>query len=334
MIPCPEPRKGLILHSGAIGDCLLTLPLAAFVKQACRLDQVHYMGRLEAIGFYPRRCCIDHVRPLESAPLHRLFTPTSEFTLDDPDRLITTFQGYEQIVSFLGAEHPDFEQNLLLTVHCSHSAEVTLLPMTPPPPIDEHVSRFYIRSYAEQLGLDMPDVNLSVPWLRPTAEDDTAGQDVLRKAGLDPDSPIAMIHPGSGGRHKCWHPENFVALAYALDEFGLNPVFLLGPAEQERMESDTLEQFRHAGTIVSNLTLTQVVQLLTQADVYIGNDSGISHIAGALAQKTVVLFGPTRPTLYRPLGPAVTVFQPEPESFASLCTNDIAALLSQIQTGV
>ena len=331
MIPCAEPRKGLILHSGAIGDCLLTLPLAAMMKQVCGLDQVHYMGRLEAVGFYPRRSCIDYVRPFDSAPLYRLFTPTSQFTLDDPDRLITTFQGYEQIVSFLGADHPDFEQNLLLTVHCSHSAEVTLLPMTPPQDTDEHISRFYIRCYVEQLGLDMPEVNLSDPWLTPTAEDYTVGEDWLRNAGLDPDSPIAIIHPGSGGRDKCWHPENFLALAYALDEFGLKPVFLLGPAEWERMEYDLLEKFRHAGTVVSKLTLTQVVQLLTQADVYIGNDSGVSHIAGALAQKTVVLFGPTRPTLYRPLGPAVTVFQPDPENFDSLCADDIAALLNRIQ---
>ncbi|NLK42069.1 MAG: glycosyltransferase family 9 protein [Planctomycetes bacterium] len=330
MILCPEPRKGLILHSGAIGDCVLTLPLAAFIKQTFGLDQMHYMGRLEAVGFYPRRSCIDHVRPIESVPLHRLFTPTDAFALDDPDRLIKTFEGYEQIVSFLGAGHPHFEQNLLLTVHCSHSAEVTMLPAAAPEDCREPISLFYIRCFAEQLRLEMPAINLAVPWLVPDPQDYLVGQALLEEARLVPDSAIAIIHPGSGGVHKCWHPENFLALAYALAEYGRTPVFLLGPAEQERMGPEMIEKFHPAATVLSALTLTEVVQVLTQADVYIGNDSGISHIAGALGKQTVVLFGPTDSTVYRPLGPAVTVFHAREEGFRGVCSSDVAGLLNRI----
>lgn len=329
---CAEPKKGLILHSGAIGDCLLTLPLAAFLKRACGLTQVHFMGRPEAIGFYPGRSGIDGVRPMESVPLHRLFEPKGEFVLEDHDRLITAFDGYEQIVSFLGTDHPNFEQNLLLTVHCSHSAEITMLPLAPPTGGSELLSHFYIRCYAQQYGVEMPTVELTVPWLAPTTEDLLAGRDRLEQVGVNLDASVAILHPGSGGRHKCWHPENFLNLANALGSRGRQPVFLFGPAEQERFALPLQEQFRQAAPVLSNLNLTQTLQILTQADLFIGNDSGISHLAGALGKKTIAIFGPTDSALYRPLGPAVTIFQAQPEGFQAPCPADLAHLLERLDT--
>lgn len=315
------------MHSGAIGDCLLTLPLAAFMKRTCGLTQVHFMGRLDAADLYPLRTAVDGVRPMESAPLHRLFEPRASFTLDDPDRLIAAFKGYRQIVSFLGAGHPDFEQNLLMTVHCSHSADVTMLPLAPSSPAGEPLSAFYIRSFAEQLGIEAAHVDLAAVWLKPTADDQVAGHDALKQAGVDPDASVAVIHPGSGGRHKCWHRENFLRLAQTLSGRNIRPVFLFGPAEQERFAPEVQQRFRDTGPVLGGLSLPQVVQILSQADIYIGNDSGITHIAGAMGKKTIVLFGPTDPALYRPLGPAVTVFKARPEGFNAACPDDLSALL-------
>lgn len=329
-MPCHDPRKGLILHSGAIGDCLLTLPMAAFMKRACGLDQVHFLGRPDATGFYPRRSCIDFVKPLEGVPLHRLFVPEQEFVLDDPDRLITAFAGYEQIVSFLGAGHSDFEQNLLLTVHCSHSAEVVTLPMAPPPEIREHVSAFYIRLLAEQLGIEAGDAALTAVQLEATAQDQSAGHDTLKAAGVHPDASIAILHPGSGGRHKCWHDENFICLAKRLAARNVQPIVVFGPAEEERFAASVQRQFEAAAPVLRGLELVEMLQVLSQADVFIGNDSGVSHIAGAMGKKTVAIFGPTDPMLYRPLGPAVTVFIARPESFTAPCPDDLTALLSDI----
>lgn len=324
---CCEPRKGLILHSGAIGDCLLTLPLAAFMKRACGLTQVHFMGRLEAVGFYLRRSCIDFVKPMESVPLHRLFAPQTEFVLDDPDRLITAFAGYEQIVSFLGAGHSEFERNLLMTVHCSHSAEVTMLAMAPSSERPEHISQFYVRSFAEQIGIDAGEVDEAAVWLTPTPEDQLAGRDILEAAGVNPDTTIAILHPGSGGRHKCWHYENFICLAKHLKDRQIQPIFMLGPAEEERLGASVQRQFEAAAPVLRGLALAEVVQVLSQSDVFIGNDSGVSHLAGAMGKKAVVIFGPTDPLLYRPLGPAVRVLAAKAEGFEVPCPDDAAAIL-------
>jgi len=329
---CPIPRKGLILHSGAVGDCLLTLPLAAFMKRACGLAQVHFMGRFEAAGFYLRRSCVDFVKPMESVPLHRLFEPQAVFAVDDPDRLITAFAGYAQIVSFLGAGHSDFEQNLLLTVHCSHSAEVTMLPMAPSGERPEHISEFYVRAFAESLGIDAGQSDVTAVWLTPTAEDQWAGRDRLAGVGVNADAAIAILHPGSGGRHKCWYYENFISAAEQLAARGVQPIFLLGPAEEDRLGATVQRRFEAAAPVLRGLTLTEVVQVLSQADVFIGNDSGVSHIAGAMGKKAVAIFGPTDPILYRPLGPAVTVFISKAEGFESPSVDDAAALFSQIDT--
>ena len=330
MNSCTEHRKGLILHSGAIGDCLLTLPLAVYLKSALGMTQIHFMGRLEAVGFYPRRSCINHVRPLESVSLHRLFEPRGEFVLDDRDRLIAAFDGYEQIISFLGTDHPDFEHNLLMTVHCSHSAEVTMLPLAPKDVSTEPISHFYVQNFAEQLGLEAAAVDLAVPWLTPTADDQLAGRELLEQASINPDASIVILHPGSGGRQKCWHPANFLQLAEVLILRGRHPIFLFGPAEQERLILSLQEQFRRTAPVFTDLTLTQVFQLLSQVDLFIGNDSGISHMAGALGKKTVAVFGPTDSVLYRPLGPLVTTFPALPEGFQAPCPEDVIRLVDTL----
>jgi ADP-heptose:LPS heptosyltransferase len=64
------------------------------------------------------------------------------------------------------------------------------------------------------------------------------------------------------------------------------------------------------------LSLTQVLGLLSCVDGFIGNDSGITHLAAALGIRTYGVFGPTNPAVYKSVGPAVTVFRSSTASFA------------------
>ena len=58
------------------------------------------------------------------------------------------------------------------------------------------------------------------------------------------------------------------------------------------------------------------MELLSHANVFIGNDSGITHIAAGLGVRTFTMFGPTNPTVYKPIGPDVTVFEDKTAIFA------------------
>jgi len=304
-----DVKKAAIIQPGAIGDCVLTLPLAAFLKKTVGFHQIDLIGRTEYAGFYPARTAIDRVRSMESFPMHRLFESTEEFAREDNTRLIHSLCEYEYVISFLGLDNPHFEQNLLFAIHCSHSGEVTMLPMTPTG--QAHTAQFHIQEFAKlnpHLECEISDCTKDI-YIRPLPADMSAGTDILSRAGISEQASICLIHPGSGGLHKCWPAENFTALAEALRARNVEPVFLLGPAEQERFAESVQNQFKQTGYVLSRLDLGSVFQVLSCVDCFVGNDSGISHIAGAMGKKTIAIFGPTNPTYYHPLGPNATVIQ-------------------------
>ncbi|MHC4557550.1 MAG: hypothetical protein ACYS80_09635, partial [Planctomycetota bacterium] len=108
-------QRGLILQPGAIGDCILTLPLAAFMKDALQLGGIDILGHTEYVGILPGRTCIDGIRSIDSMDLHRLFAKTKAFELKDRDPLINAFADYAWIATFLGEPNSNFEQNLIFT---------------------------------------------------------------------------------------------------------------------------------------------------------------------------------------------------------------------------
>ncbi len=314
---CRNLRRGVIICPGGIGDCLLTLPLAAFLKQAHALGGVDFIGHAEYIDFYPGRTCIDSVKSIESIEFHRLFADQEHFTVEDHDRLIASFARYECIVSFLGADDANFETNLIFTVNCSRPAAITMLPLTAEGEFPGHISSFYIRRFALENGIaahDLPfDRNRLL--LTPHLADIENGSRLLAAAGVNPDETVIIIHPGSGGTKKCRHPENFRRIADRLMLMGKQVVFLLGPAELERLDAETLDRFKSTAPCLTGLDLTGVLQVMTRGDCYVGNDSGISHLAGAMGLRTLAMFGPTSPTLYKPLGPDVNVMGPDTDGF-------------------
>lgn len=306
-------RKGLILHPGAIGDCLLALPTASLMKQRLGIEQVDWIGHTEYIEFYPGRSAVDRIRSLESIPLHRLFQKTESFEVQEHDPLVYSFAGYEQVVSFLGHENPDFEQNLLFTVHCSQSAQVLVLP----PDKESYkgpIGRYYLEEVAAENQISLGDWKIPSPLLEPHPGDFSAGREEIQRLGLNPDHSIVLIHPGSGGQAKCWAHENFLHLAQRLKQENYEVIFLLGPAERERFSRKTLGAFQQFPSL-SELSLTQILQVLACSDGYIGNDSGISHLAAALAKPTLAVFGPTDPAKYAPIGPKVRILSVKEDLF-------------------
>ena len=135
-----------------------------------------------------------------------------------------------------------------------------------------------------------------------------------------------VIHPGAGSRAKRWSASGFARVAEAWNAAGGTAVMVAGPAE-----SDLTEQWRAAGLRVArDLELLEVADLLASAPVYLGNDSGISHLAGALDRSGVVLFGPTHPARWRPLAPGLEVVR-----FSDRETRDVVeAVLRRLRPGL
>lgn len=322
---CRNIRRGVIICPGAIGDCLLTLPLANHVKSLLGLGGIDFIGHTEYIDYFPGRTCIDGIKSIESIEFHRLFADRNEFVVEDGDRLISSFSRYESIISFMGDEDCNFESNLIYTVNCSHPAAITMLPLKCNGEFRGHISEFYIRKFVEENGLDTEQsvVDTALPLLKAHKSDLEQGRIVLEGLGIDPDDKLVIIHPGSGGEAKCWHVDNYLGLADKLASSGVQVLFLAGPAESPMIENGLAERAKSFGYFLSDLDLTGVLQVFTWGDCFIGNDSGISHLAGGMGLATVAVFGPTNPDVYKPNGPRVNVFNANPEGFSGALEADI-----------
>ncbi|MCH8218620.1 MAG: glycosyltransferase family 9 protein [Planctomycetes bacterium] len=310
--------RALIIQPGAIGDCILTLPLAHYLKESLGIGSIDLLAHVSYVDFYPNRTAVDCVRSLETVPLHKLFVASDDFQLKDKDPLSRAFVDYEWIVSFLGASNRDFEANLTFTVYSSHSADVLTLPLAPPAGCQLHVADFYIETflakYERAEGRGAP-VDRSAVLIRPSAADRDNGKQLLSQLGVSLSEPLLVMHPGSGGASKCWCVENYLAIAEQAARRGGSVLFLLGPAELERLDPSALQRIQATAPILQEHALTEVMCVLACAQAFLGNDSGISHMAGAMGLRTVVMFGGTNPEVYCPIGPDVRALCGEPQGF-------------------
>jgi predicted lipopolysaccharide heptosyltransferase III len=171
-----------------------------------------------------------------------------------------------------------------------------------PSPI-ELWGREKIHSVEQQLALlgwtgvpvsDLPGTRLAV-----TSEAAASVAAKLHSAGLDQAKPLALIHPAAAFDTKQWATENFARIAEQLTDRGFVVAAVTGPSES-RVLFD-LKQSSHASIAgFADLSLPEVTALASRARLFVGNDSGIAHIAAAVNCPSVVIFGSSNVTHWRP----------------------------------
>jgi heptosyltransferase-3 len=306
-----QDRLGLIIQPGAVGDLILTLPLVRLLKETCKLDRVDAIGHFERLRMLAGRSDLGRIFSIEETQLHRLFVDSAEFDVEDGDRLIEQFRKYEWIVTFLADAKGHFERNLIYTASITHAAEIITLKPKPPSDFSEHAARYHLQQFAEQSEMEIsPDEDfLTEPLIQVNEADRPAVQKLFSELNVETFRPIVAIHPGSGGLHKCWPLENFLKLSTQLYEEQIEVIFLLGPVERERWDANTIRQIESVGPVLKELALADVATVISCCAGYVGNDSGIGHLAGSMGIPTVTIYGPTNPRQWRPLGPKVSICQ-------------------------
>ncbi len=120
--------------------------------------------------------------------------------------------------------------------------------------------------------------------------------------------PWWAIHPGSGSPHKNWPWERFLEVALAIsNQKQIQPLFLFGPVEEEAPKEMVKAIEAQGFPILNRSALPILAGVLSHCVGYLGNDSGVSHLAAALGIPTVNLFGPTDPAYWSPEGGNVTI---------------------------
>lgn len=147
-------------------------------------------------------------------------------------------------------------------------------------------------------------------WL---ADADAAAADILVPAGM----PVLALGPTANWPGKIWPADRFVALARALTDPGGAlagaRVVVLGGAGEAAMAQPVVAGLQGALDLIGRTPLLVAGALLRRAALFVGNDSGLMHLAAAAGAPTVGLFGPSRDEHYAPWGPrAVAVRAPVP----------------------
>jgi len=144
------------------------------------------------------------------------------------------------------------------------------------------------------LGLDPPP--LPVAW--------TAAEDRARAAALLPDGARWIaLGPTANWDGKLWPPERFVELYRALAAPGTRPAIFAGPGEKERaLAAPVLAALPDAVDLAGALSLPEAAACLARCALFVGNDSGLMHLAAAAGTPTLGLFGPTPAGEYAPSG--------------------------------
>jgi heptosyltransferase-3 len=126
--------------------------------------------------------------------------------------------------------------------------------------------------------------------------------DKLRAAefeGFDKGVPFAVVHPVAAFDTKQWATEKFARVAEELAARGLTPVAIVSPKEKQTAES-LINQSSARVVGLSDLSLPEVTALASRARLFVGNDSGIAHIAAAAGAACVVIFGSSNVAHWRP----------------------------------
>jgi len=140
----------------------------------------------------------------------------------------------------------------------------------------------------------------------------SAARITLPQATSGPASEAELVvHPGAGAPGKRWDPAGFVQVAHWWRQTGGTVVEIAGPAE-----ADSAPLL--GGAMARDLDLARLAQVLVRATLYLGNDSGVSHLAGATGAAGVVVFGPTDARRWRPIAGNLVALQAratEPRGF-------------------
>lgn len=276
----PTANSWIVFYrAGALGDFLLSMPLFRVLGTYGR--PVCLIARRAYLDVVPPGCRVDQFTDVDSPAAGILFGGASEATSDLarclPGSSLYLFCSYDQ----------DLE------MHCRRIGVSSVCWLDPRPARPPHVAHWFFRN----AGLASPPNLLATPmWPGPRM-----GRDL-------------WIHPGSGSRTKNASPRALAERAVDWhDRHGTRVWISYGEADLE-LRGPFEQALNDRGVHFETLVLPSLNQLrdalVRHAALYVGNDSGVTHLAGLLGIPTIAVFIVTDPRIWRPIGHC-TLHSPE-----------------------
>lgn len=305
-----KPRI-LVIRGGAIGDFILTLPAIRLLRENFPETHLEILGYEHIVALAHQRFYADAIRSIEYSAMAGFFVPNSVLAPD----LAEYFASFQQVISYLFDPDGFFEGNL------RRAGVKNLLPAYVKIDDSQHAAQQLARPL-ERLALFLEDHAARV---HPSEQDRAFARRFLGAST----QPLIAIHPGSGSPRKNWPLERWIALGRWLGGHHLGPRLLLigGEADDERI-GPLADAWSGMEVIVAcSLPLPQLAALLERCRLFVGHDSGISHLAAAVGTRCVLLFGPTDPAVWAPGNAGVRILRAPDGDLAALPTEQVQALL-------
>jgi hypothetical protein len=317
-----NPPRVCVLFPGALGDFICFLPALYELTESYAVD---LLARSDFAAIAPHGV---RVLSLERLEVRQLFMGDGA----GDERVSQFFAAYASVYSWFASQQPVFVDQLQTV----SQGRAQIFPFRPDQ-LPIHQADYYLSCLNSEAQHDFE------PLVSLRAEARLWCDAFCQRVGLDHE-PLLIVAPGSGAREKNWPEARFLQVVHWWrDRLGGKAVVLVGPVEMERRG---YEELSSACVVASGLDLGQLAALLARGDLYIGNDSGVSHLAAAVGCRTVALFGPSDDRQWAPRGPRVTIlrrmlngppcggaplhFCPERAGLADLTTAEVIRELSKL----
>jgi len=292
-------EKLLIIHQGAIGDLILSLPAFRAIKKAFPRRHMEVMGHASTLRLIQNRFYADGISSVTRASASSLYRDDGCIDRD----MAGYIRRFDPVFVFGGPSQNSLLQNIK-TISSAVIYRVKPFPEDAKTHVVDH-----------QLGIlcshGFAPAGPAVPVLFPGPEDRQEAELFFKQTACASSvSPCFAVHPGSGGKRKNWPLDHCTALIEKLYRaFDARFFIIEGPADGNIIEQARPQLQSMPVSFLAGLELPLLAAILARCALYIGNDSGITHMAAAAGAPTVAVFGPTDPAVWGPRGEKVAIVQ-------------------------
>jgi heptosyltransferase-2 len=295
--------KILIIRGGALGDFIVTLPMMRLLRERWPDAHIEVLGHPRISEIALDRYYLNGVRSVERGPMSSFFMPRAVLEPSWMDYI----GDFDLVLSYFYDPDEFFLVNLK---RCQPGEILTYSPRVPDDfyrPAARHFAKI-----VEPLGLALADDVASE--LFPSPADSAAAGAFLN--GLKPGTRLVAIHPGSGSESKNWPMKSWAELGRRIHQHSPEVTFLLveGEADGEAAQF-ILEAWKDLPHLRARwLPLPILAAVLRESALFLGHDSGITHLAAASRRDlpVIALFGPTDPAVWAPPRKGVHVLRGDP----------------------
>lgn len=269
-----------------MGDTLMILPslVQLYGKSLCT-----FVGRRPGLDFIKE--FVHHSLDIEAAGWHRLF-------MKSPDDQSLPVNRTDLVVAFFTKQAADISKNL--KAYFPH-VPIHVFPSASPEDTGLHISH-YLGECLKSAGLPV-DPAQSIK--------NAASRPLFRGAPQTIPRRRIIFHPGSGDSRKNYPPDLWLKLfekyGHKNTYPGMEETILLGPAEERLVDFFRKNPPPRRMEIALRPGKEDLMQLLREAALYVGHDSGITHLAAMMGTPTIALFRISDANQWRPLGPRVRI---------------------------